>query len=76
MFLLQDNRLPRHVVSDLGVQLGLCFSKSSQSHQLAHDYVTFSQTVKEEPMRTEGESNHLAKVNIYITKVAHCLELY
>ncbi|XP_047435924.1 uncharacterized protein LOC125005034 isoform X2 [Mugil cephalus] len=59
---ISDNKLPRHVVSDLGYQLGLCFGNSSRSQQLARDYVTFIQTLKDEPRRMEGETHCLTKL--------------
>uniref|UniRef100_A0A3B5B4X6 DNA (cytosine-5-)-methyltransferase n=1 Tax=Stegastes partitus TaxID=144197 RepID=A0A3B5B4X6_9TELE len=53
---LQDNRLSRHMVSRLAVQMGLCDAGSPESHQLGLDYLSFSRTAK-------GEDHCWAKVS-------------
>lgn len=62
VFSLQVN-LPRHILTELGVQLGLCDRGSQKSHQLAQDYFSFIKMVKEEQMRGEGEGRCWAEVN-------------
>lgn len=46
--------MSRHVLTELGVQLGLCDPASPQTHQLAHDYFTVTQTMKEKQKGEEG----------------------
>lgn len=46
--------LPINVLSELGAQLGLCVTRSPETHQLTHDYFSVIKTVKEEQMRGKG----------------------
>uniref|UniRef100_A0A3Q1CQ03 DNA (cytosine-5-)-methyltransferase n=1 Tax=Amphiprion ocellaris TaxID=80972 RepID=A0A3Q1CQ03_AMPOC len=50
-----------NVLLELAVQLGLCGAGSPGSHQLETDYLSFSQAVKEEQRRTNGEDLSQAK---------------
>ncbi|XP_041859223.1 DNA (cytosine-5)-methyltransferase 3B-like isoform X2 [Melanotaenia boesemani] len=43
---LRDKKRSDHVLSDLGVQLGLCTAGSPQTRQLLCDYLSFVQTVR------------------------------
>lgn len=43
-----------HVLTELGVQLGLCDPASPETRQLAHDYFTVTQTMKEKQKGEEG----------------------
>ncbi|XP_035804161.2 uncharacterized protein LOC111568665 [Amphiprion ocellaris] len=56
-----DNKIIRNVLLELAVQLGLCGAGSPGSHQLETDYLSFSQAVKEEQRRTNGEDLSQAK---------------
>ncbi|KAM7411154.1 hypothetical protein PAMA_021233 [Pampus argenteus] len=45
---INGNELSRHVLTELGVQLGLCSAGSRQSHQLVYDFLALIKKVKEE----------------------------
>ncbi|KAM7405335.1 hypothetical protein PAMP_012604 [Pampus punctatissimus] len=45
---INGNKLSRHVLTELGVQLGLCRTSSPQAHQLAYDYLALIKKVKEQ----------------------------
>ena len=50
------------MLSELGVQLGLCTAGSPETHQLACDYLSSIQTLKEK-QSWKGEALSWAKVN-------------
>lgn len=50
----QDNQLTTNVLSELGVQLGLCDAGSLEAQQLTNDYLSFTKTLNEEQSRTDG----------------------
>nr|XP_020464858.1 uncharacterized protein LOC109965298 [Monopterus albus] len=54
---INDNILSKHVLSELGVHLGLCDVESPETHQLVHDYLNFIQTVKEEQTSRTAEGH-------------------
>ncbi|XP_071329252.1 uncharacterized protein [Trachinotus anak] len=45
---INDYKLSMSVLSELGVQLGVCQAESPETHQLALDYLTFIEKVKEQ----------------------------
>lgn len=60
--------LPVNVLRELGAQLGLCDTRSPETHQLTHDYFSVINTVKEEQMR--GKGGHCwAEVNAVLCEV-------
>ncbi|XP_072223315.1 uncharacterized protein [Leuresthes tenuis] len=58
---ITDYKLSEHVLSELGVQLGLCTAGSSETHQLACDYLRSIQTLKEK-QSWKGETLCWAKI--------------
>lgn len=63
---LQVN-LPIHVVTEVGVQLGVCEKDSTEIHQLTRDYFRIIQTVKKQQMRVKGECRCWAEVNFFLS---------
>ncbi|XP_023248722.1 uncharacterized protein LOC111644192 [Seriola lalandi dorsalis] len=59
---INDNTLSRNVLSELGVQLGLCKADSPEMHKLAQDYLSFTEKVKEPQAGGEGEGHCWAKM--------------
>lgn len=62
VFSLQVN-LPIYVLTELGVQLGLCDAGSPKLPQLVHEYFSFIKTVKEEQMTGKPGGRCWAEVN-------------
>ncbi|XP_044208463.1 uncharacterized protein LOC122982906 isoform X1 [Thunnus albacares] len=59
---INGNKMSRHMLSELGIQLGLCSPGSSQAYQLTFDYLTFVKKVKEQQERGTEEDHDWAKV--------------
>ncbi|AWP10006.1 putative DNA (cytosine-5)-methyltransferase 3B [Scophthalmus maximus] len=59
---INDKKLSRHVLSELGVQLGVCNARSPETHQLAYGYLSVMKTLKWEQTSTAGEAPDWAKM--------------
>ncbi|GLD50603.1 uncharacterized protein AKAME5_000377500 [Lates japonicus] len=51
---INDNQLTTNVLSELGVQLGLCDAGSPEAQQLTNDYLSFTKKLNEEQSGTDG----------------------
>ncbi|XP_040008597.1 uncharacterized protein LOC120803781 isoform X2 [Xiphias gladius] len=59
---ITDNKLSRHVLSELGVQLGLCNAGSPETDQLAFDYLSFIKPAEEQQTSGTGDGHCWAKM--------------
>ncbi|XP_044066139.1 uncharacterized protein LOC122882624 isoform X5 [Siniperca chuatsi] len=59
---INDSKLSRRVLLELGVQLGLCKAGSPEQHQLACDYLNVIKAAKEEQASGTGEGHCWAKM--------------
>lgn len=59
----QGLTLTRHVLSELGVQLGLCKPTSPEIEQMVYDYLNVIKTRKEGKTRETNEGRCWAKVS-------------
>ncbi|XP_034029359.1 uncharacterized protein LOC117513134 [Thalassophryne amazonica] len=56
------HKVSTQVLSELGVQLGLCLAGSAQTQQLSDEYLKYSETLQEETRRETGHRYCWAKV--------------
>ncbi|XP_040908571.1 uncharacterized protein LOC121191479 [Toxotes jaculatrix] len=59
---ITNTKLSRRVLSELGVQLGLCNARSLETGQLAYDYLSIIKNVKEEQTSGTGEGHCWTKM--------------
>lgn len=55
--------MSRSVLSELGVQLGLCKANSPEAHQLSQDFLCLVKRVQEQQAGEAGEAHLWTKVN-------------
>ncbi|XP_058499785.1 uncharacterized protein LOC131469012 isoform X2 [Solea solea] len=54
---IQDDRLSRQMLSEMGYQLGVCNASSRETHQLGHDFFTSMKTLRRGQRITTGEGH-------------------